>query len=202
VRARLVVLAGGTVGSAQLLLRSRRWLPRLSPAVGRHIAFNGGIKLPGLLPADCPDGDMYTGRSHPGVVSYEFLGSHGIMLTAGKALPLQVAAGARLSFPGEPNSASSAPGVEMMRLFRKQDPRRLRPDAARGRLRLDHDGRRRSISIPPRAGTGGIPPANARAAPRRSQAVGVPATAGRNARHPRRARSRIHFSARTTSAAG
>lgn len=41
VEAPVVVLAGGTVGSSRLLLRSRRSLPRLSPALGSRFSGNG-----------------------------------------------------------------------------------------------------------------------------------------------------------------
>lgn len=92
----LVVLGGGTVGSARLLLRSSKGLPNLSPHVGRNIAFNGSVKAAALLPDDMPDGDMYAGRSHPGMISYQFLASHGITISTVKPLPLQMMAAGRL----------------------------------------------------------------------------------------------------------
>lgn len=100
-RARIVVLGGGTVGTAALLLRSRAHLPRLSPQAGRNLAVNGGVKVVGLLADGLPDGDMFTGRSHPGMISYEFLESHGLTLSAVKALPLQVVTAARLRLDGD-----------------------------------------------------------------------------------------------------
>lgn len=99
-RAKIVVLGGGTVGTAALLLRSRPQLPRLSPQVGRNVAINASVKVVGLLAADLPDGDMFTGRSHPGVISYAFLDSHGVSLFAVKALPLQIVTAARLRLDG------------------------------------------------------------------------------------------------------
>jgi len=92
----LVVLGGGTVGSARLLLQSANGLPNLSPHVGRNIAFNGSVKAAALLPDDMPDGDMYAGRSHPGMISYAFLASHGITISTVKPLPLQMMAAGRL----------------------------------------------------------------------------------------------------------
>ncbi|MFQ5890926.1 MAG: GMC oxidoreductase [Gemmatimonadota bacterium] len=121
-RARLLILAGGTVGSARLLLCSKRHLSRLSPQVGRNIAFNGSVKVAGLLPEEFPEGDMFTGRSHPGMVSYEFLESHGIMITAAKPLPLQAVAAARLRLDGderEPAHWGSA-HVELMKRYRRR----------------------------------------------------------------------------------
>jgi choline dehydrogenase-like flavoprotein len=104
-RARIVVLAGGTVGTAVLLLRSRGHLPRLSPHVGRNLAINGSVKVVGLLPDGFPDGDMFTGRSHPGMISYEFLATHGVTLAAVKALPLQIVTAARLRLDGSDDDA-------------------------------------------------------------------------------------------------
>jgi enediyne biosynthesis protein E9 len=96
-RAAVVVLGGGTLGSARLLLASRKGLPRLSDQVGRNIAFNGSVKAAALLPDDIPDGDMYAGRSHPGMISYEFLDSHGVTVSAVKPLPVPMIGAARLS---------------------------------------------------------------------------------------------------------
>lgn len=98
-RAGIVVLGGGTVGSARLLLASRAGLPNLSDQVGRNIAFNGSVKAAGILPDDLPDGDMYSGRSHPGMISYEFLESRGITISAAKPLPVPMIATARLRMP-------------------------------------------------------------------------------------------------------
>ncbi|MBS1241813.1 MAG: family oxidoreductase [Gemmatimonadetes bacterium] len=104
-RARLVVLGGGTVGTAGLLLRSREQLPRLSAQVGRNLGINSSVKVVGLLGDHLPDGDMFTGRSHPGMISYHFLESHGITLAAVKALPLQIVTAARLRLDGDAEDA-------------------------------------------------------------------------------------------------
>jgi choline dehydrogenase-like flavoprotein len=100
--ARLVILGGGTVGSARLLLASRDTLPFLSAHLGRNVAFNGSVKAAALLPEGYPDGDMFQGRSHPGMISYEFLESHGITVFAVKPLPVQLIAAARLRLTGGP----------------------------------------------------------------------------------------------------
>lgn len=120
--ARLVVLGGGTVGTAALLLRSRRHLPRLSAHVGRNVAFNGSVKTAGLLPEGFPEGDMFTGRSHPGVVSYHFLESHGVVVTAAKPLPLQAVAAARLRLDGDEREPAhwGEANVQLMRQFRRR----------------------------------------------------------------------------------
>jgi len=94
--ARLVILGGGTVGTADLLLRSRPNLPFLSEHVGRNIAYNGSVKVAAVLPDGFPDGDMFTGRTHPGMISYQFFGSHGITVHAVKALPLMLVSTAHL----------------------------------------------------------------------------------------------------------
>jgi choline dehydrogenase-like flavoprotein len=50
-----------------------------------------------MLADDLLDGDLFVGRTHPGMISYEFLESHGITISAVKPMPLQIAAGARLT---------------------------------------------------------------------------------------------------------
>jgi len=95
-RTRILILGGGTVGTARLLLASQDTLPLLGAHVGHNIAFNGSVKAAGLLADDLPDGDMFTGRTHPGMISYEFLESHGVTISAAKAMPLQLIAGVRL----------------------------------------------------------------------------------------------------------
>ena len=77
------------IADLTLLLNSRWYLSDLSDQLGRNIAFNGSVKTAAILPDWCPDGDMFTGRSHPGMVSYEFLETHGIMISAAKPLPLR-----------------------------------------------------------------------------------------------------------------
>src|SRR6185295_15765829 len=71
-------------------------LPFLSGQLGHNIAFNGSVKAAVLLADDLPDGDMFTGRTHPGMISYQFLESHGITISAAKAMPLELFAGIRL----------------------------------------------------------------------------------------------------------
>jgi choline dehydrogenase-like flavoprotein len=121
-RARLVIVAAGTVGSALLLLRSRDVLGRLGSHVGRNIGFDGGVQTAGLLSDQLPDGDMFTGRSHPGTVSYQFLQSHGVMLTAAKPLPLQLVASARLHPEGDDSEPWfwGTANVEIMKQVRRR----------------------------------------------------------------------------------
>ena len=120
--ARVVVLGGGTVGSASLLLRSRARLPFLSEHVGRNIAYNGSVKVAGLLPDSFPDADMFTGRSHPGMISYEFLESHGITVHGVKALPLMLVSAARMRLEGDGQGPAwwGEPNVELMRQMRRR----------------------------------------------------------------------------------
>ncbi len=116
---RVVILGGGTVGTARLLLASRPYLPLLSDHVGRHIAYNGSVKVAALLPDGFPDADMFTGRTHPGMVSYEFLGSHGISVHAVKALPLMLVSAAHLRLAGERHAEFwGASNVELMKQLR------------------------------------------------------------------------------------
>lgn len=144
-RARAVVLGGGTVGTARLLLTSRRELPRLSRHLGANIAFNGGARVAAMLPDGFPSGDMYAGRSHPGMISYEFLDSHGLTISAMKPLPLQVIASARLTRAHEPEAWWGQAHVDLMRQFRERVivliSLGLTPPA--GRIELDTDARPR-----------------------------------------------------------
>ena len=121
-RARILILAGGTVGTAVLLLRSKDHLPDLSRHVGRNIAFNGSVKAAGILPDDFPEGDMFSGRSQPGVISYHFFDTHGITILPGKPLPLQLAAGAKLRLDGDTRVPADwgEAGVEIMKACRRR----------------------------------------------------------------------------------
>lgn len=122
--ARIVILGGGTVGTARLLERSRRRLPRLSPQVGRNIAYNGSVKVAGLLPDVFPDTDMFTGRTHPGMISYEFLESHGITVHGVKALPLMIVSAAHMRLEGRAGGSNAAwwgrANVELMQQMRSR----------------------------------------------------------------------------------
>jgi len=119
-QAKIVILGGGTIGTAALLLRSRADLPRLSSEVGKHIAFNGSVKVAALLPEHFPVGDMFAGRSHPGMISYQFLESHGISVSAGKAMPLMVVSAARLRLDGDGREPAwwGQANVDLMRQMR------------------------------------------------------------------------------------
>lgn len=119
-RAKILILAGGTVGTAKLLLSSKVNLALLSDQVGQNIAFNGSVKAAGILPDHMPDGDMFVGRSHPGMISYEFLESRGITISAAKPLPLQAVAAARLHLDGDDRDPWHWGGanVELMKQYR------------------------------------------------------------------------------------
>lgn len=152
IRTRVVVLGGGTVGTAALLLRSRRHLPALGAGLGQHIAFNGGVKVAGLLGDHVPDGDMQWGMTQPGVISYEFLDSRGLTIFPIKILPIQAAAAARLRLDGDPREPAwwGEANVELMRQFRHRMlvlvSLGLTPPA--GRITLDHAGEPR-VSLDP-----------------------------------------------------
>lgn len=121
-RTKLLILASGTVGTAKLLLQSRRFFRHLSRQTGRNIAFNGGVKVAGLLPDGFPEGDMFTGRSHPGMISYEFLESRGVTISAAKPMPLQVLASVRLRLDGDgPRPLHwGRDHVELMKQYRRR----------------------------------------------------------------------------------
>jgi choline dehydrogenase-like flavoprotein len=94
--ARRVVLGGGAIGSAGILLRSREALPGLSDQVGRNLSANGDLALMALLPKD----DSLPGRGrvdqHQGVamdtICYEFLESHHFVIITQHELSLATVA--------------------------------------------------------------------------------------------------------------
>lgn len=122
IRSKAVILGGGTVGTARLLLESRGSLPFLGPHVGRNIAINGSVKTAGILPEGFIEGDMVSGMSHPGVISYQFWEERGITISAAKPLPLQLMVSARLEVRGEPRTPRSwgQPHVDLMKLYRRR----------------------------------------------------------------------------------
>lgn len=122
IQAKLVVLGGGTVGTARLLLNSRRWLRDLGPHVGRNISVNGTVKSVGILPEGYPEGDMFTGRSHPGIISYEFLTTRGITISTSKPLPVDAVAYANLVPEGETRVPATwgETKVRLMKLYRRR----------------------------------------------------------------------------------
>lgn len=121
-RAKIVVLGGGTVGTARLLLASRPYLGLLSEHVGRHIAMNGSVKAAGILAEEVPDGDMFTGRSHCGMISYHFLESHGITISSARAMPINVAGTTHLRLAGDPREPAywGQANVDLMKVLRRR----------------------------------------------------------------------------------
>lgn len=122
IHAKVVIMGGGTVGTAALLLRSKETLPFLSRHVGKNIAFNGSVKAAGLLPEGFVEGDMLSGRSHPGMISYQFFESLGITISSAKPLPLHVIVAARLKIAGDKRNPShwGEAQVELMKLYRRR----------------------------------------------------------------------------------
>lgn len=122
VEAKCIIMGGGTVGTAALLMRSREYLSFLSDHVGKNIAFNGSVKTIGLLAEDLPDADMVTGRTHPGMISYQFLETNGITISAVKSHPIHVVSAARFweketnDRPGDWGEA----GDQLMKLYRNR----------------------------------------------------------------------------------
>jgi len=92
IQARRVVVAGGTIGTAGLLLRSRRYLPNLSGELGRHLSGNGDLALMAILPRRRGLAGGGRVRQHQGVamdtVCYEFLERHGFAIITQHELSL------------------------------------------------------------------------------------------------------------------
>jgi choline dehydrogenase-like flavoprotein len=117
-RSKYLILAAGTIGTAKILFNSKGNLSGLSHQVGKNVAINGSVKVAALLPDWCPDVDMFTGQSHAGIVSYDFFKSHGVMISAVKALPLQLFGTARMSIDGQKYWGKEH--VEFMKKYRKR----------------------------------------------------------------------------------
>jgi choline dehydrogenase-like flavoprotein len=122
VRTKILVLGGGTIGTARLLLNSRENLRFLGKHVGKNIAINGSVKAAGILPEGFLEGDMLSGRSHPGMISYQFFDSLGLTVSSAKPLPLDVITTAHLTLAGEGGSTSywGQDHVELMKLYRRR----------------------------------------------------------------------------------
>ncbi len=84
IQARRVVVAGGAVGTAGLLLRSRPFLPLLSPHLGHHLSGNGDLALAAVLPEDTRLPGRGRSVQYKGVamdtVCYEFLQKYGFIV--------------------------------------------------------------------------------------------------------------------------
>jgi len=122
VKAKMIILGGGTIGTAKLLLNSRKNLHFLGDHVGKNIAFNGSVKAVGLLPGNMIEGDMFSGMSHPGMISYQFFDSLGITISSAKPLPITVVATARLLLKGDKRNPLywGEANVDLMKSFRKR----------------------------------------------------------------------------------
>ena len=83
-KARVVIVAAGAIHSPVLLLRSKKYLPRLSRQVGRNLSGNGDIALGGLVPDFTFE--AYKGKIM-GTISYGWW-EEGIVLEAAFALPI------------------------------------------------------------------------------------------------------------------
>ena len=122
IETKLLILGGGTIGTAKLLLNSKKHLHFISKHLGKGIAFNGSIKAAGILPEGFVEGDMFSGRSHPGMISYQFFDKLGITISSAKPLPLFVIGAARLKLESETRNPSywGQANVELMKKYRKR----------------------------------------------------------------------------------
>jgi choline dehydrogenase-like flavoprotein len=122
IQTKILILGGGTIGTAKLLLNSKKNLHFLSSHIGKNIAINGSVKCVGLIPENMIEGDMLSGRSHPGMISYHFLDSHGITISSAKPLPLHVVAAARLRLEDENRNPAywGQANVDLMKQYRKR----------------------------------------------------------------------------------
>lgn len=121
VQAQRVVLAGGAIGTAGLLLRSRQHLDRLSPQTGRNLSGNGDLALMAVLPEDRSLPGRGRVSQHQGVamdtVCYEWLESHGFAVITQHELSLATVAN------GDP--ATRWWGLDKKRMMRDHGTRML-----------------------------------------------------------------------------
>jgi choline dehydrogenase-like flavoprotein len=119
---KIIILAAGTVGSAIILLDSKKYLGNVSSHIGRNINVNGSVKTLGILPDEFIEGDMFVGQSHPGVVSYEFLESKGITISTSKPLPVDAVSTAHFKIEGETGNPAwwGSAHTDLMKKYRKK----------------------------------------------------------------------------------
>jgi choline dehydrogenase-like flavoprotein len=122
VYSKILILAAGTVGTAILLLNSKKYFNNISEHIGKNINVNGSVKTLGIIPKDFIEGDMFMGMSHPGVVSYEFLESKGITISTSKPLPVDALSTAHFVIEGETRNPSwwGKAQVDFMRKYRRR----------------------------------------------------------------------------------
>lgn len=119
---KILILAAGTVGTAILLMKSKKYFENASEHIGRNINVNGSVKTLGLLPPDFIMGDMFVGQSHPGVVSYEFLESRGITISTSKPLPVDAVSTAHFRVEDDERNPSwwGSAHVDFMKNYRRR----------------------------------------------------------------------------------
>ncbi len=117
-----IILGAGAIGSASILLRSKKYLTRLSTTLGQNLKGNIFYKKLAIMPDHYPDGEMYKGYGVPGIVSYEFIESHNVLLIPYKALPVQIMAKVRLG-ARKANGSIGYWGKEHARLMKKMQKR-------------------------------------------------------------------------------
>lgn len=122
IKTEVLVIGSGFGAAAPALRMAEAGFQVLSPHVGKNIAFNGSVKAAGLLPEGFIEGDMLSGRSHPGMVSYQFLKSMGVTISCAKPLPLHIVHAARLVLDGETRRPSfwGQAHVDLMKLYRRR----------------------------------------------------------------------------------
>lgn len=103
VHAPLVIVAGGAIESAGLLLRSKSNLDKLSEQVGKNFSNGGDLAFFILLEKPVEGMHHYMGRNNSGTISYAYWKTHHITMHSG-CVPPAVFAGLNIKrLSGEPS---------------------------------------------------------------------------------------------------
>lgn len=84
----IVILAAGAIYSAEILLRSKQYLPSLSDQIGRNFNNNGDLVFGFSLPEGLPSVEYYKGRTNAVMMTYAFWYEHRITIHTGAGPPV------------------------------------------------------------------------------------------------------------------
>ncbi len=139
---KILILAGGALGTAHLLLRSKKNLKNLSPQVGKNINTNGDYFEVGIAPEGEFLPETYKGRADGGVLCYEFWKDYGFIIEIITLYPIEVVTAKEIKRKEE---RFKAWGLEHKRLMKEWGKRFLNIAVqglvpSEGEMKIDEDG--------------------------------------------------------------